>query len=124
MYMASNIVDLINNSDEDESSNESDLSNAMDADMELADPESEQSIEQSTSQFSQSSTGSIQSNDTRQRAISQLDRLRPPRKSDLDRKRKTVTNPPRGKCKCKSTFFWVVINCNYKASTKTFRVQG
>ena len=52
--------------------------------------------------FSQSSTSSSQSNDTlsRQRAMSLLDRLRPPRKSDLDRKRRTVTNPPpRGKCK-------------------------
>ena len=95
--MISNIVNLINSSDQDESSNESDLSIAVDADTELADPESEQSFEQSTGQFSQSSTSSIQSNDTRQRAISLLDRLRPPQKSDLDRKQKTVTNPPRGK---------------------------
>ena len=44
------------------------------------------------------------SGDTRQRAISLLDRLRAPRKSELDRKRRTVTTlPPRGKRKCKST---------------------
>lgn len=70
--MSLDIVDLINNSDDtDESGNESDLSNV---DTELAD-QSEQSFEQSTSSFSQSSTSSSQSNDTRQRAISLLDRL-------------------------------------------------
>ena len=38
--------------------------------------------------------------DTRQRAISLLDRLKPPHKSKLGRKQKTVTNaPPCGKCK-------------------------
>ena len=93
----------------------------MDVDTELADPESQESFEQSTGQFiqslGQSNTSSIQSNDTTKRAISLLDRLRPLRKSDLDRKRKTVTNPPCGKRKCTST------NSSGSSSTATIRLQ-
>ena len=91
----SNVIDLLycysSNSESDESGNESDSISTA----ELGD-QSEQNIEVVTEHSS--------SGDTRQRAISLLDRLRAPRKSELDRKRRTVSNlPPRGKRKCKST---------------------
>ena len=71
------IIGLLNNSNSgssDESGNESDLSNIVDAEAELAD-KSEQSFK-----VTEQSASSSQSNDTifRQRAPFLLDRLRPP----------------------------------------------